>query len=216
MWAAKGQCSVGYCLGLPLPTCSCWLTTATIRKRRGICGYTFLSFRVMTWKSHHFSLCPTGQNFITSSHSAAREAVYAMCLAKMKGFCYWRGDSRYWKTVCHNDSLWPDSTLPSQPHSSRPLFMFYLLESRWATFYSEAFRSLDFSSLYLCSPSAMPLRYLFFCLCFVKLIFPSKSISPAFTYKWLFLLFSSQHPSSVLFQWHTECYLPYLSTASVS
>lgn len=69
--------------------------------------------------------------------------------------------------------------------------MFYLSESKWATFYSGAFKSHDFSSLYLCSPSAMPLRYLFSCPCFVKLIFPSKSISSAFTYKRLFLLFNS-------------------------
>lgn len=127
--------------------------------------------------THHFCLHPTGQNFITLSRKGS---CVAMCPAKMKGFWYWKEDSRYWETVCHSDSLvaWDQPVFPA----SFPSAPVCVLELKWIKFYSEAFRSHDLPTLYLCcSPSAMPLRCLFSCPCFVNLIFPSKSISPAFT-----------------------------------
>lgn len=48
-----------------------------------------------------------------------------MCQLKlMDSIVKGRGESRYWETVYHNDSPWPNTRLSSRPHFPEPLFMF--------------------------------------------------------------------------------------------
>lgn len=166
----------------------------------------------MTWKSHTSLLStshwPELNHMITLS---CKGGCVLICMAKMKGFCYWRGDSMsQWDSVAWHQPAFPAS-FPSASLCVPSVGMKVDLILLWITQVSWFIHSLPLSTL-CCAPE-MP--FLLSMPCESDL-----SFKVHLTCLYLKEIFSSvtppQHPSSVLFQWHTECWLPYLFTASTA
>lgn len=97
-------------------------------KERGTWRHTSLPSKLKTWKSHT-SLPFTSHFWLEFCHiitSSCTGSYVAMSSAKINRFSYWRGESRYWETICCSDSPCPDTNLPSQTHFPQPLCMFCL------------------------------------------------------------------------------------------